>query len=144
MKTKSLLSNIIVVVMTLVAAQPSYTQEGCVDPVDLGPCHTASSSVLPTTCQVSTDCPYGSSINNATFNTWKITIFSTDSLTSNWGCTSGSTYKNSQTSNPNNCYWSVQQVDCPCYQKGCPCYPTLTYVTAGPGSRTTLRDLTGC
>ena len=141
MKRKLLLSNIIVVAMALAAAQTSNAQ--CVDPVDQGPCHTADSHPQRVSCQVNCLCPYDSTINQECYKSWTITIHTTDSSTSNWGCKEGTTYKKCDPYNANNCYWSVEQVTCPGLLPGDGCYPTLTYVTAGPGSRMVIHT-DGC
>ena len=144
MKTKLVIANVIAVVFAAGMLQKlSNARADCVDPVNQGPCHTADSKVVNVQCQVNCLCPYNSTINQQCFNSWNITIHTTDSSTSNWGTQSGSTYTSSTPYDADNCYWSVEQATCPDILPGQGCYPTLTYVTAGPGSRMVI-DTTGC
>jgi hypothetical protein len=143
MKTKLLMLALVAVAMDLPTAQTLNAQDYCVDPVDQGVCHTATATTNSVTCQVNCLCPYNATINQACYNTWKVVIHTTDSTTSNWGCTNGTTYLNCNPYNANNCYWSKEQAVCPSTSPGQGCIPTLTWVTDGPSARTVI-DTTGC
>jgi hypothetical protein len=144
-KTKLVIANVIVAVFALGMPQKLLNAQGnnCIDPVNQGPCHAATSTTTTVQCQVNCLCPYSSSINQECFNSWKMTLGTTASLTSNWGCTPGSTYLSCNPSTQQICFWSVIQANCPSILPGQGCLPTLSYVTAGPGPMTVL-DLTGC